>query len=65
MIGRGIKANSYFFRVSEVNAIYDQYARIGLTNREIWLRYIYPRFGISERTYYNYLKRGGRKEMGY
>lgn len=44
---------SYMKRVAEVNRIYDRYAKSGLSNREIWLRYIYPVFYISERTFYN------------
>lgn len=47
---------SYEKRVVEVNAIYDEYARSGLTNREIWRRYIWPVYGISEHTFYDYLK---------
>lgn len=50
---RGI---SYKKRIAEVNKIYDRMARYGVPNREIWRRYIYPRFGISERTFYNLLK---------
>ena len=46
---------SYQKRVEEVNSIYDQYAKIGVPNREIWRRYIYPVYGISERTFYNLL----------
>lgn len=44
---------SYRKRVETINRIYDQYARSGLSNREIWRRYIYPDYGISERTLYN------------
>lgn len=44
---------SYRKRVEEINRIYDQYARSGLSNREIWRRYIYPAYWISERTFYN------------
>lgn len=44
---------SYQKRVAEINRIYDQHAKSGLTNREIWRRYIYPVFFISERTFYN------------
>lgn len=47
---RGI---SYKKRVKDINRIYDQYAKSGLSNRAIWLRYIYPVYGISERTFYN------------
>ena len=42
-------------RVIEVNEIYDEYAKTGLSNREIWRRYIYPIYGISEKTFYNYI----------
>lgn len=44
---------SYRKRVEDINRIYDQYARSGLSNREIWRRYIYPVYYISERTFYN------------
>ena len=44
---------SYRKRVADVNRIYDQHARSGLSNREIWRRYIYPIYYISERTFYN------------
>lgn len=57
---------SYRKRVYEVNRIYDTYARSGLSNREIWRRYIYPRFGICERTFYNMLTAGTQpdKQLG-
>lgn len=51
-----LRGRSYAKRVADVNQIYDTYARSGLSNREIWRRYIYPRYGISERTFYNLLK---------
>lgn len=44
---------SYQKRVADINRIYDRYARSGLSNREIWRRYIYPVYAISERTFYN------------
>ncbi len=47
---------SYQKRVEEVNRIYDFHVRRGLPNREIWKRYIYPVYAISERTFYNLLK---------
>ena len=50
------KGVSYAKRVADVNRIYDRHVRSGLSNREIWRRYIYPRFGISERTFYYMLK---------
>lgn len=48
---------SYSKRIREVNDIYNQHSRKGLSNRFIWKKYIYPSFGICERTFYNYLKR--------
>lgn len=51
------KGNSYATRVKEVNEIYDRHSKSGISNRDIWRRYIYPQFGIAERTLYNYLKR--------
>lgn len=50
------KGKSYAKRVADTNQIYDTYVKTGLSNREIWKRYIYPKFGISERTFYNLLK---------
>ena len=50
--GRGI---SYEARVAEVNRIYDEHRRSGLSNVEIWRRYVYPKLFISERTFYNML----------
>lgn len=49
------KGCSYAKRVIEVNAIYDEYVKSGLSNREIWRRFIYPIYGISENTFYNYI----------
>lgn len=46
---------SYQKRVEEINRIYDREAKRGVPNREIWRRYIYPVYGISERTFYNTL----------
>ena len=53
---RSRHGRSYAKRIADVNLIYDRYVRTGLSNREIWLRYIYPQYGISERTFYNLLK---------
>lgn len=50
------KGVSYLKRVADVNRVYQEWARSGLSNREIWRRYIYPVYGISERTLYEYLK---------
>lgn len=51
------KGNSYKMRIKAVNAIYDKHVKDGVNNRYIWRMYIYPLFGICERTFYNYLKR--------
>lgn len=47
---------SYQKRVTDINRIYDEHAKRGLPNREIWRRFVYPVYGISERTFYNILK---------
>lgn len=47
---------SYLKRVADINRIYDEYARRGVPNREIWRRYVYPVYGVSERSFYNLLK---------
>lgn len=52
------KGISYQKRVEEVNRIYDAHTKDGVSNRHIWKLYIYPIFGISERTFYSYLKKG-------
>lgn len=52
---------SYQKRVHDINAIYDRYAKTGLSNREIWRRYIWPVYMISERTLYSMLKAPTRK----
>lgn len=46
---------SYQKRVEEINRIYDQYAKSGVSNREIWRRYVYPVYAVTERTFYNIL----------
>lgn len=46
---------SYQKRVEEINRIYDREVKRGLPNREIWRRFIYPVYGITERTFYNIL----------
>lgn len=46
---------SYQKRVTDINRIYDDHAKRGVPNREIWRRYVYPVYGISERTFYNIL----------
>ena len=52
----------YRKRVVDVNRIYDRYARSGLSNREIWRRYIYPTYRMSERTFYMTLNAAARVE---
>lgn len=46
---------SYQKRVADINRIYDEYVKHGLPNREIWRRFIYPVYAISERQFYNIL----------
>lgn len=52
---RGRRGLSYKKRVADINSIYDRYAKLGISNREIWRRYIYPHYAISERQLYNIL----------
>ncbi len=51
------KGDSYKKRILAVNAVYDNHVKDGLSNRYIWRMYVYPEFGICERTFYSYLKR--------
>ena len=51
---------SYKKRVTDINRIYDHYAKKGISNREIWRRFIYPVYGVCERTFYNLLKAPSR-----
>lgn len=44
---------SYIFRVTDIVRIYDEHRHSGLSNREIFRRYIYPKYMICERTFYN------------
>lgn len=62
-MGRRRRGRSYEMRVAAVNELYDRFSRTGLSNREIWRRYIYPRFGIDESTMYRMLKAAGREEL--
>jgi hypothetical protein len=48
---------NYRARVIDVLNIYSAYCGTGLSNKYIWKHYIYPKYYISERTFYNYLKR--------
>jgi hypothetical protein len=47
---------SYMKRVHDINEIYDRYAKQGVSNREIWRRYVYPTYGLSERAFYYVLR---------
>ncbi len=57
------RGRSYAKRVADINEIYDTWIKTGLSNREIWKRYIWPRFGMSERTFYNLLKAPTRQDI--
>lgn len=54
-MGKKRSGRSYKKRVLEISRIYGEHIKSGLSNREIWLRYIYPVYAISERTFYNIL----------
>lgn len=54
--GRKRPGISYQKRALEINRIYETHAKEGIPNREIWRRFVYPVYGISERTFYNLLK---------
>lgn len=58
-----IKGLSFAKRVQDVNRIYEQHARSGLSNREILRRYIYPLYPISEKTFYNYINASVRTDV--
>lgn len=62
-MSRRRRGRSYAKRVADINQIYDVYAKTGLSNREIWRRYVYPRYAISERTFYNLLQASGRRDL--
>lgn len=47
---------SYKKRVTDINAVFDLQAKSGLSNREIWRRFIYPKWGICERALYRILR---------
>ena len=55
-----LKGCSYQKRLKEIIKIYDLYAPQGVPNAYIWKEYIYPNYGISISTFYNYLKNSGR-----
>ena len=44
---------SYAFRVEDIVRIYDSYRHSGLSNRKILRRYIWPKYHICEKTFYN------------
>lgn len=50
------KGRSTETRKKAVLGVYEAYKNTGLSNRYIWKNYIYPTWGISERTFYLYLK---------
>jgi hypothetical protein len=49
---------SYEMRCKVINEIYDIHVKSGLSNREIYKRFIFPLYGICERSFYNALKHG-------
>lgn len=49
--------------IADVQAEYLLYANSNLTTRDIYKKYIYPRFYISNATFYNYLAIPVKREM--
>ncbi len=47
---------SYQKRVADINRIYEEKSQLGLSNREIWQRFVYPQWGVCERAFYGILK---------
>lgn len=54
---------SHAYKVREVNRIYEEHSRSGLSNREILRRYIYPRFYICEKTFYNLINASANPQV--
>ena len=54
-MGENRRGVMYQKRVHDVNRIFDEESAKGLSNREIWRRFIYPKYGMTERTFYNLL----------
>ena len=50
---RKIVGRSYLYRVDDIVRIYDEHSKSGLSNREILRRYIWPKYHICEKTFYN------------
>lgn len=50
-------------RALEVQEIYLTWTKTGLSNVEIYRRYIQPIYFISERTYYRYLERNAKRDV--
>ncbi len=50
---RKIVGRMYAQRVSDVLRIYEEHEKSGLSNREILRRYIWPRYHMCEKTFYN------------
>jgi hypothetical protein len=46
---------NYYKKVTAIQAVYDIHARIGLTNEEIYRRYIRDVFFVSRSTFYKYI----------
>lgn len=46
---------SYAYKVQDINKIYDEHRKSGLSNIEIFRRFVYPKYFISLRSFYNML----------
>lgn len=50
-----MNGKSYEMRVIKIVKIINKYSALGVDNRTILRKYIYPEFGICEKTMYNYI----------
>lgn len=48
-----IVGRSYLYRMDDILRIYEEHARSGLSNREILRQFIWPKYHICEKTFYN------------
>lgn len=54
---------SYASRVADIVRIYDEHAHSGLSNREILRRYIWPKYRICEKTFYNIINASANPQV--
>lgn len=54
---------NYAYRVADIVSIYDTHAKSGLSNREILRRYIWPKYHICEKTFYNIINASADEQI--